>query len=169
MMAAVCRAAVVVMVSLALLTPHATVVAFVSPISSSLLLASRDARFLSWSSFAQRPDSSSIAAAASAAATRPISIERRARGGTRGGKRRGVASLRAEVLPEGGVSPCVIKVRRGSISVCVCSHPFPAGFGDVFLLRFVCCCSLSCVSCCKTDLLTSSIGHRSVCFKRPKY
>ena len=94
--------------ALVLLAPKA-VVAFIATPGASLLwpAASRDgAQFCSLNGCASRGPSTS--------AGRDLATIRESNGRSRGrnGRGRGVASLRAEVLPEGGVSPCIIKVRE---------------------------------------------------------
>lgn len=92
--------------ALVLLAPSKVVAFVVNPSASSLWpAASPDgAQFCSLNGCASRgPPATS--------GRRVASIrENGGRSRGRSGRGRGVASLRAEVLPEGGVSPCIIKV-----------------------------------------------------------
>lgn len=107
-------------VALVLLAPTA-VVAFVTAPGASLLPGAglRDcARFhCSFNGASRWPvDVSSSSRGSSIPSSRESGSSSSSRDRGRIARGRGVASLRAEVLPEGGVSPCIIKV---SWPVCI--------------------------------------------------
>lgn len=101
--------------ALVLLAPTAVVSFVANPGASSLWpAASPDgARFCSLNGCTARGPPASSSSRSRVALTR----EHGGRSRGRSGRGRGVASLRAEVLPEGGVSPCIIKV--GLLAVCM--------------------------------------------------
>lgn len=109
--------------ALVLLAPSAVVAFVVTPGASSLWPpASPDgSQFCSLNGCASRGPPTSSSSGRRVASIR----ENGGRSRGRSGRGRGVASLRAEVLPEGGVSPCIIKVSDpvccGLSAVYVCS------------------------------------------------
>lgn len=99
--------------ALVLLAPAAVVAFVANPGASSLWpAASPDgAQFCSLNG-CPRPSRGPLASSGSGSRRDDASTRENGRSRGRSGRGRGVASLRAEVLPEGGVSPCIIKVNK---------------------------------------------------------